>query len=926
MHELLREIGTVTALRNAWDKVRANGGVAGIDRVTIDAFGDDIEKNLELLAAEVRSGGYRAKPVMRMRPVFLGAKERALVIPTVKDRVVHRAIADYLYPRIDPILSPSCRAFRRGRSIQASADDVGKWIETGSAWVLRTDIRSFFDTIQPDVLLDLLRPFVDPEGLRFLGRIVRSRVFDRDHVADMIVGIPQGSPLSPVLANLYLNELDHLTRREHPRYLRYCDDIIVLDSLEDRVRTSLGTIEQRIKPLGLELNQEKTQICRAEDGFTFLGFQFGAAGRGPAVKAVEALRFRLNEIVASAEPDLRELDALYRGWTNYFGVHPECWCDSPAGVLALLRSKPTSEGPRIRDQVAQARLRMDPPSPAFASLLAQEWRSVDRTEMCWLELASVHGGSGATVSEAEQWAELLDVPPSAVRDLVRRLVGPPENRLTALTEAMVELGKYELAQRLSKLGPSVFGGSDGEAQEVKLEELADYPLLLEWFQGREGVYSVESVSRGHRRFVPVRRPMLEEDWRAHLRGDRTLGMAMIRSDQTTLLGVLDVDISKKDLDLRMGVPDELLGRALGAALKLRRELSRRCGSALLEFSGHKGYHLWIRLAEPAPCREVRSWLLTVVQAAEPMPEGIRVEIFPTRDTVKGGQLGPVIKLPLGIHSKTGKRCPLLDERGKPLDDPFEAIRSVSRLSRDALMTDLVRERQEESDAKVEDQGPDPGSRAAKMLEGCNVIRFVADKASKTSYLTHHERTLLRNTLGHLGEEGLDAIHGIISHCYNYREEVTSRHLRKVPPFPISCPKIRERYPEITTSVGCDCRFRLRGVGYPTPLLHALKPSEVPVFKQKQKGTSGAKPTSAEPTKGRTQEKTAPKLSEIEELITKIADRRRQLRGLEAAIERLREELAQAFDALGVDRVELAMGVLCRVRREGGEGWDFRIEV
>jgi group II intron reverse transcriptase/maturase len=315
----LKDLASPSTLRRAWEAVAAKRGVPGIDRVSVDDFAADLDGGLGRLSDEIASGRYRPLPVLRIRPRFLAASERALVVPAVRDRIVQRAIADLLSPQIDPLLSPACRAFRKGSSAQAAADDVGRWVAEGSPWVLRADVKGFFDSIQPELLLERLRPFVDEEGLRFLGRLLRQKVWDRDQVTEPLVGISQGSPLSPLLANLYLKDLDHALVAEHTRYLRYCDDLIVLGPEEAAVRSAQSRVEDLLAPLGLALNETKTRVCRAEDGFTFLGYQFGPAGRGPSLKAVAALHTRLEELETAATFEPTEVDALHRGWTAYFG-------------------------------------------------------------------------------------------------------------------------------------------------------------------------------------------------------------------------------------------------------------------------------------------------------------------------------------------------------------------------------------------------------------------------------------------------------------------------------------------------------------------------------------------------------------------------------------------------------------------------------
>jgi group II intron reverse transcriptase/maturase len=333
----LDDLASLPTLRSAWEAVAAKRGMAGIDRVSVEDYSTGLASHLRRLSDDIASGRYRPLPVLRIRPRFLGASDRALVVPTVRDRVVQRAIADLLSPKIDLHLSPACRAFRKGASARETADDVGRWVAEGFPWVLRADVKAFFDSIRPDLLIERLEPFVDEDGLRFLERLLRQKIYDHDQVSDM-VGIAQGSPLSPLLANLYLREVDEFLCAELPHYVRYCDDLLLLAPDEAAAQAARERVEALLSPLGLTLNEAKTRVCRAEDGFTFLGFHFGPAGRGPATKAVEALRARLEELGGGEVLDPGELDAVYRGWTGYFGDHPACWTASPAGLLALLRA------------------------------------------------------------------------------------------------------------------------------------------------------------------------------------------------------------------------------------------------------------------------------------------------------------------------------------------------------------------------------------------------------------------------------------------------------------------------------------------------------------------------------------------------------------------------------------------------------------
>lgn len=596
------------------------------------------------------------------------------MILSVRDRVAQRAMADLLSPSIDPTLSDSCRAFRKGSSALSAADDIARWIQAGEPWVLRTDIQSFFDSIPQTPLSERLQPFVDEEGLRFLKRTLRCRIFDQNEFSEMVVGIAQGSPLSPLLANLYLTPLDEAIEREFTHYIRYCDDLIVLGTAEGQVQRAHEEIQRHLAELSLHLNQHKTEICRAEDGFVFLGYHFGPAGRGPAVKAIEALHCRLEEISNSEAPEVSEIDALFRGWSNYFGHLPECWTPFPAGILAILRQSKLPSSEEEWRPIVEARWRQDAPvSPALARELARAWAAAGREDQTWLEMALRLGGAQSTSAEMSEWSSIAGIETETLVSLMRGTVGSLEERRSALAEAAAELGRFKLADRLAQARDLIASTSAAVSTVSDQEDEADTALLLSFFQGREGVHAVESVNRsGHRSFIPAHRAILEGDWLSHLSGEKTLALPLVRAGDSCLIGVLDIDIERKALHERFGVPDQLLGRALGAALKLRSELKRRDCQSLLEFSGQKGYHLWMRLDSPAPCHLVRGWLLEAVNAAGPLPEGIRVEVFPDRDRVRSHPTGPLVKLPLGIHSKTGKRCELLDAEG-PTRLPFRML-------------------------------------------------------------------------------------------------------------------------------------------------------------------------------------------------------------------------------------------------------------
>jgi group II intron reverse transcriptase/maturase len=962
-------------LRAAWQEVAVRRGAPGIDRVTVGAFVTDLDANLERLSREIGDGSYRCLPVLRVRTSFLAASDRPLVVPAVRDRVVQRAISDQLTPVVEPLLSPACRAYRKGHSAGRAAQDVDGWVRQSTPWVLRADIRGYFDHIRPELLLGRLEPLVDAHSLRFLGRLLRQRIFDHDQVTELVVGIPQGSPLSPLLGNLYLVEFDRAVQQNHPRYIRYCDDLIVVAATEAEVQTAHAEIQKLLQPLGLELKAEKTRICRAEDGFTFLGFHFGAGGRGPATKAVDALQSRLADLARAEALEGEDVDALYRGWTAYFGSDPTFWSRTPIGILALLRAHAGSDGAGERIEARMAA--PGPVSRTAALLLAEAWCAAGEPSQAWFELLD------ATSTELDaatlaRWAAVLELQTHDLQRVLRGLGAEDRSaRAGAAAERLAELGHFgpashvaNLANRIGSVAPEAV-----EPEQSGTEDTLDAELLDEWFQGREGVHARQAVDgSGRRRYRAVRRPIRPEDWRAHLTGEANLALPLIRAGNSVLLGVIDVDLERRLLIEQPAAHSELLGRALGVALRIRRELAEHQMDALFEFSGYKGYHLWLRFEEPVPAARARRWLLDLAASVEPLPEGVRIEVFPNRDRLRTDQVGPIVKLPLGVHARTGARCVLLDASGSEHPEPFEALRAVRRIRLPLIPS----EEQEEPRPAAESPPPAPrfGSKAQRMLERCAVLGWLERKASNTAYLNHRERTTLLCTLGHLGDEGRDALHEIIGRTYNYDRQVTDRHVDRLLSCPISCPKIREIHREAVAMRACSCPIRVKDGMYPTPVLLALSPKQIPAFQERKamaaktaaKKKSPPSPVAVAAKPQHTATKEVPSMAaapsppaaapaaaqaepiaqsaavaksgagsrigagshgpvvEAEEVLQKLMDLKRQLRGIEVALEQAYAELDRLFTREGSDSLEVSAGTLQRLSGEDGTGRQFILRI
>ena len=440
--------------------------------------------------------------------------------------------------------------------------------------------------------------------------------------------------------------------------------------------------------------------------------------------------------------------------------------------------------------------------------------------------------------------------------------------------------------------------------EARMRELAELPTsevpagdgptrrMRVLFAGRENVHARQWIDEGGRvGYSPVHEPLAEHLLALHLQGTATLGVYPVRADQTVLFGAIDIDVRKNALPAGQPVAAQLLETVRADARRLARQFEQLHLPVYVEDSGYKGVHLWFFLAEPVPAAEVKRFLEAVVQRVGPPDPQLQWEVFPKQEQVAEGQLGNLIKLPLGIHLKTGRRCLFTDLEGQEYSDQegfLARIQQVERKDFERAVSRLVT-RPEQGGAVESAQALRAAFPEYKALfEGCPVLVALTEKAVSTHHLTHDERLVLKCVLAHLGEGGQRLIHSIIGHCLDYSESITQQQIERTPPSPISCPKIRQRLPEVTSTVNCACVFELPEGGYPSPLLHL----------------------DASFTKGRSHN-----ADRHGSLVDKYVNLRRDHQRLGRELAQLEDDLRYALDSSGQDELRADGWIL----RRDGEG-------
>jgi len=266
------------ALMAAWQKVRKNKGAGGIDGETIDSYEKNLDANIQQLLEKLKAKEYKPSPVRRVYIPKKNGKMRPLGIPTLEDRVVQQTLVDILQPKFEKDIFHRWSCGYRPNLGATRAVQLILWnVETGYNHIYDCDIRGFFDNIPHKKLMRILNKYVaDGTVLDMVWQWLKAGYMEEGKYFDVGTGTPQGGVISPLLANIYLNELDWRLEEHGIRFVRYADDFLLFAKTEEDVRKAARIAEETLHELGLEVSMEKTRIVDFnKDDFDFLGFTFG---------------------------------------------------------------------------------------------------------------------------------------------------------------------------------------------------------------------------------------------------------------------------------------------------------------------------------------------------------------------------------------------------------------------------------------------------------------------------------------------------------------------------------------------------------------------------------------------------------------------------------------------------------------------------
>lgn len=329
---LMDKVERPKTLECAWQAVRRNKGAAGVDKVSIQRFDQASARYLQEIETDLKAGTFRPSPVKRVEIPKGDGKTRPLGIPVVKDRIVQTAVKMVIEPIFEQQFLDHSYGFRPKRGAKDALRAVDHHLKSGKTWVVDADLKSYFDTIPHENLMREVKKHIsDGRLLKLLEAFLKQDIFDGLERWTPTAGSPQGAVISPLLANLYLHELDKQMVEQGYRMVRYADDFVLLCDSHEEADAALRQVVEWTSRKGLTLHPEKTHVgdCLQQgQGFEFLGYRFEAGQRWVRKKSLkkfkDSIRAKTKRTQGqSLESVIHCLTPMLRGWFNYFKhAHP----------------------------------------------------------------------------------------------------------------------------------------------------------------------------------------------------------------------------------------------------------------------------------------------------------------------------------------------------------------------------------------------------------------------------------------------------------------------------------------------------------------------------------------------------------------------------------------------------------------------------
>lgn len=934
-------------LNRAWNRVRSNHPAAGTDGVSVEEFEAHRKEYLYQLHVDLKEKKYSPLPVKLVK-IYKGEKERIIGMLCMRDKVLQQSIHNELNKVYDGSFSAHTYAYRSGYSALSAVSYIEDAIKASSTvlWALQLDIKDFFENILLEKLCGFLKRRIKEEDvIRLIELCLHTSSADiYGKIKQKKKGIYQGAVISPICSNIYMDDFDKFMQYKNMSYVRYSDDITVLGSSKEELEGLKREIENFLETLGLQINETKTKLLSLSQGIDLLGYHLDQYGKSVPIKAENRLKDKLEEIWFSNQMDLEQKlekgKEVLGGWEQYYKEEREI--GDILEYTIVLSDAVRKSDTDILEFLKKNRKKYNNIYRENVSYMAGIWKEEKERDLILFEYEQYYQLSHLDVEKSDK-IEKRDTD-NLIRNYELAWINEEKDYFSELVQIYTDVHCYNKAKKISEyiiflenrqgaieehdeMGKDkLIEESKNVFQETVVLNQKEMALYMERFLGREDIYASATVNmNGKYTYELIKQPFTEQELKEHLQGKKTLAGYLQRSNNTVKYMVFDLDISKKIL-MEIGENAAMFSQYMEKIRQKTRELIeslKRIGiHAYIEYSGYRGYHIWVFFKEWIAVKYVNLLQdIIISKAGKNEVEGVILECFPNKTKIKEKQFGQTMKLPWGIHYISGNRTYFTDHCFEKMENQKEMLYGVSMYGVSELKRIIAAnsneqfyQKKETKRIEIEALGELPEV-VEIVLKNCGLQRYLCMKAKKTGYLTHYERLTILYVFGHLGELGKEFIHKVMGFTLNYQYAITEKHIHKLPDKPISCIKLREQYKQVTADVGCNCSFKRTKDCYPSPVLHAVKELG------EEKGTVTI-PTTRKITKEKEQ-KIYEELNihkKAEELVEKLIELKKQSRGVDKAIKKQEEELGKIFDHAGIDSIELEIGFLTRKKVENGYEW------
>ena len=844
---IFQKIYELNNLQNAWAKVRSAKSPPGVDHITCDQFEKNLAYNLQILQRQIREETYRPLPVI-MYNKAKNKGSRSIGISTIRDKIVQYAILKVISIHFENHFLPCCYAYRPGLSALSAIKKASQLIKKGNLWCLQMDVTNFFNSMNHDCLLNLIVKRIDEKPLiRLLSRLLTAKIFKEMGLFDTTIGSQQGSGLSPLLSNIYMEPVDQfLFNKYGDAYLRYSDDISIFHTEQTALEQAKTVIERCLTKIALTINTNKVSITHLSNGVIYLGYYIDIKGMGPSKKAVNQIQKRLEKFNAIRKSDhihenINQITAIIRGWHSYYKTLAPL---QPQNILSLISivqlakefgetnlaknllkksSDFTYQHPDICTILGNLFLSMGMESHAIREF-SKTLKSDPDNDLAKEKIQMLQDNTSDIHKALENIRLLLHHHPT-YRDAYEKLI-----------EHYTSLGLYGFAEKAHEKvlemdadnSPTLCFDKHSLDQSSFEYQRIDIHAVLNLFKGNTKAHAKQWVDeQGKWGFIRVDRPLKKQDILKHLSGELTLGIYLVTSDDKVHSIVFDVDTAKRKI-LELS-PQELEKYRLIAHQDILRIQSacQQMGLHLyIEDSGYKGRHGWLFFEQPYPASQAQKLGQRIMQLANGPSQDMIWELFPMG---KSDRHKSIIKLPLGINRKNNKRCLFLTENGLPAKDQSLFLHNI-QFNKISKITHMTGQKDPNPMPYQFDSVP---SGLKKMITHCRILNHIISKAKDTNYLTHYERLCLLYSITFAGEQGKQFLHAVMGYCINYNQDYTERQIQRRKENPISCAKIADYFPDLVESLSCQCKFKLPSRGYPSPVMYLLESEIEQAYNYKQ---------------------------------------------------------------------------------------------